>query len=112
MRQQKSLPVEVHPAGIRRRPFRLRLAGPHLKEGFGGVALVEMLQQGAAEHGGVGPDVRGDGGKLIGVLQAEAQGQRQLEGLPRPAQRLFHLRRQPRARPGSAEDGDDVHIAL
>ena len=46
------------------------------------------------------------------MLQTEAQSQRQVEGFPRPAQRLFHLRRQSRARPGRAEDGDDVYIAF
>jgi len=44
-----------------------------------------MFQEGAAEHGGVGPDVGGNGGKLVRVLQTEAQSQRQVEGFPRPA---------------------------
>ena len=42
--------------------------------------------------GGVGPDVGGDGLKLLGALQAEAEGQRQREGFLGPAQRVFYLR--------------------
>ena len=71
MWQQKSPPDELPPAGILKRLFCLCLPGPHLKERLGGVAFVEMFQEGAAEHGGVGPDVGGNGGKLVRVLQTD-----------------------------------------